>query len=44
MGSNFQGRVETLSAFDEINIDPGNLINVALIKEMTQLSNAKTAR
>jgi tetratricopeptide (TPR) repeat protein len=42
--ANFQGRVETLSAFDEINIDPGNLINVALIKEMTRLSNAKSAK
>jgi uncharacterized Zn finger protein (UPF0148 family) len=42
--ANFQGRVETLNVLDELNIQPGNMINVALIKEMTKLSSAKTAK
>ena len=42
--ANFQGSVDTIDVLDELNISPGNMINVALIQEMTQLSSAKTAK
>jgi tetratricopeptide (TPR) repeat protein len=42
--ANFQGSVETIDVLDELNIHPSNMINTALIQEMTQLSSAKTAK